>query len=427
MAADMRWRAAFGRRRVLALLALAIVMVAATVVAMGRWTARAPALATADVTRGEYVDLVELRGEIKPRKSVVVTAPMQAGELQILKLAPNGSPVKAGDVVLQFDRSTVQRTIKELESALRQATEELDQAKSQANITTGQDNTELLHSRYEVDRARLDVTEDGIVSKMDAEKAKLAVADAEQRLRESAVKEGANRGASVSAFATQESKIAKVRTDLQRAERALAALEVKAPADGVVSILPNYRASSPMGSAQEFRVGDRAWAGAQVLQLPDLTSVHLAARLDESDRGRLQQGQGATVRVDAIPDHEYRAQVTELSVLARVDFSSGWPPMKNFDLTLTFRDPDQRLRPGMSAVARIAVGRLPDVLLVPAQAVFLVDGRAVVYRLERRAFAPVAVDVIKRGKEQAAVTGPLRPGDRIALTKPDAAGLAGSS
>ena len=35
---------------------------------------------------------------------------MQSGELQILKLASNGSKVKAGDVVVQFDGTTLQRT-----------------------------------------------------------------------------------------------------------------------------------------------------------------------------------------------------------------------------------------------------------------------------------------------------------------------------
>ena len=298
--------------------------------------------------------------------------------------------------------------------------QELDQAKAQARITNGQDNTALLHSQYDVDRAKLEpgLQGDDIVSKMDSEKAKLALADAEQRLRESHVKESSNRQASTTGFASQDSKIAKVRADLERAEKSLAALEVKAPADGVVSILPNFRASSPMGSQQEFRAGDRAWAGAQVLELPDLTSV-LAARLEESDRGRLQQGQQATVRVDAIPDHEYQADVTALSVLARIDFTSGWPPMKNFDLKLTFRDPDARLRPGMSAMARIAVGRLADMLLVPSQTVFLVDGRAIVYRLDGRKFVATPVEVVKRSKEQAAIKGPIHKGDRIAMIKPD--------
>jgi multidrug efflux pump subunit AcrA (membrane-fusion protein) len=378
----------------------------------------APEVPTAAVTRGDFVDIVEIHGEVRPLKSIIVTAPMQAGDLQILELAANGSAVKPGDVVVAFDGASLQRTIQEKRSALRQAENELQQAQAQAALTGGQDDTALLHSRYDVDRAKLGLTDDElIVSKVDAEKARLAVADAEQRLAEAEVKSRSNRQSSETSFAAQKGKIAKVQADLDQAEAALAALRVKSPANGVVSIMPNYRASSPVGPAQEFRTGDRAWAGAQILELPDLSSVHLAARLDESDRGRLEMGQHATIRVDAIADREYHATVTDLSVLARVDFTS-WPPVKNFDLKLTFTDGDAHLRPGMSSTARIEVGRVPDMLLVPAGAVFSVDGRSVVYRIDGRAFAPVGVEVAHRNKDQAAIVGDIKAGDRVASVDP---------
>ena len=141
----------------------------------------------------------------------------------------------------------------------------------------------------------------------------------------------------------------------------------------------------------------------------------LTARLDESDRGVLQAGQTAIIHLDAIPDRDYHASVTDVSLLARVDYSN-WPPVKNFaDLRLTFTDMgNARLRPGMSAAARIAVGHLPDMLLVPTEAVFLVDGRARVYRLSAggRAVEPVIVDVVKRNKVQTAVKGRSKPGTK---------------
>jgi multidrug resistance efflux pump len=383
----------------------------------------APSLPTAEITRGEYIDIIEIRGDVRPRKSILVTAPMQAGELQILKLASNGSAVKPGDIVVQFDGATLQRTIQERESELRQAREELDQQKAQANITSQQDGTGLLHSRYNVDRAKLSAVpeEGGIISRVESEKAKLTLKDAEQKLVESEVKVGANEKVSATTFITQESKIAKVEADLERARRSLAALQVQAPSEGVVSILPNYRASSPMGSAQEFRTGDRAWAGAPILELPDLSSVHLNARLDESDRGHLQAGQDATIKIDAIPERDYHASVTDVSVLARIDFST-WPPVKQFDLRLTFKDADAKIRPGMSAMAKVVVGRLPDMYLVPPQAVFLVDGRTLVYRLDGRKFVATPVEVVKRSKEQAAIKGPIGVGMRVALTKPETEG-----
>jgi HlyD family secretion protein len=385
-----------------------------------RQASASPEVATATVTRGEFVDTLEIRGEVRPVRSVVVTAPTQAGDLQILKIAANGSMVKAGDTVVQFDGTTLQHTVQDKQSDLHQAEEGLKQAKAAASITTNQDQTNVEHTTYDVSRAKLGVVDEDFVAKVDTEKARLALADAEQKQREAEVKGTSNQQSSETGFTAQESKIAKVKMDLEQAQRALAALDVKAPTDGLVSIMENWQTSS-MGAQQEYRAGDHVWAGAQILELPDLSSVHLTARLEESDRGRLQLGQTATIRLDAVPDHDYQASVTTLSVLARVDFSS-WPPQKNFDMSLTFADTDSRLRPGMNGVARVAVGRMPDVLLVPAEAVFLVDGRAVVYRLEGRTLVAVPVEVAKRNKEQAAIVKGLKEGDRIALTKPPTAG-----
>ena len=134
-----------------------------------------------------------------------------------------------------------------------------------------------------------------------------------------------------------------------------------------------------MGGAQDFREGDRAWPGAAIVELPDLSAVRLTARLDEADRGRVEVGQPASVHLDAVPDRVYESKVASISLLARVDFSTNWPPARDFDIQLAMGDPDSRLRPGMSATVRIAVARLPDVLLVPAQAVSLVNGRPTVY------------------------------------------------
>ena len=57
-----------------------------------------PDLPTAEVTKGAFVDTLEIRGEIRPLKSIVLSSPMQSGELQILKLATSGTMVKPGDV-----------------------------------------------------------------------------------------------------------------------------------------------------------------------------------------------------------------------------------------------------------------------------------------------------------------------------------------
>jgi RND family efflux transporter MFP subunit len=394
------------------------VIAAAAFVTVGRTST--PDFPTIEVKKGEFVDTLEIRGDIRPLKSIVLSSPMQSGELQIVKLAKNGSQVKPGDVVVQFDGSILQRTIQEKKSELRQADAEIEQARAQAKIAEEQNATTLMKTRYDIERGKLDVGKGDTVSRIENEQAKLSLGDAQQRLRELQEKLKSDRTSAEADLAARQRKREKALLDLQRAERGLQNLEVKAPAAGVVNILPNFRASSMFGGEQEFREGDRAWPGAAILELPDLSSVHIEARLDESDRGRLKQGQEATVRIEAIPGRDFKARIHSISVLARVDFSSGWPPTRNFDLNLILLDADPKIRPGMTAVARIATDRVADVLLVPAEALFQKDGAPIVYRLDGSDFVETRVEVKRRGKEQSVIESGIAPGDRIARRRPSA-------
>ena len=407
------------RRRTAAVAALTVALVALiAVVSVGRGSA--PDLPTVEVVKGEFIDTLEIRGDIRPFKSIVVTSPMQAGELQILKLARNGSSVKPGDVLVQFDGTTLQRTIMEKQSEVRQADAEIEQAQAQGRITEEQNATALMKARYDIERAKLDVNKGDTVSRIENEQAKLTLGEAEQRLRELEQKIKSDRTSAEADLAARRRRREKALFDLQHAQRGLQNLELKAPAAGMVNLLPNFRSGNVFGGQQEFREGDRAWPGAAILELPDLSSVHLEARLEESDRGRLKKNQDATVRIEAIPGREFKARINSISVLARVDFQSGWPPARNFDLNLILIDADPKIRPGMTAVARIATDRVPDVTLIPAEAVFQKDGAPIVYRLDGSGFVETKVQIARRGSEQSIVTSGVAPGDRIARRRPPA-------
>lgn len=398
-------------------IAAIVIVLAALAVSFARTFGSAPDLPTAVVTRGEFTEGVEVRGDIRAGRSVVLSAPMQSGELQIVRLARNGAPVKAGEIVVEFDSTTLRRTVQEKLSELRQAEAEIEQARGQAALAEEQNRTAILKARYDVDRAKLDVSQRDVVARLDYERAKLALADAEQRLREAETKMRADQDAARADVASRQRRREKVQADLERAQRSLAALQLRATADGVATIMPNFRSGGPFGE-QDFREGDRAWSGANIVELPDTSSLHFAARLDEADRGRVKEGQPATITVDAVPDREFTAAVDDISVLARVDFASGWPPPRNFDLKLAMRERDARLRPGMSATARIAVGSLKNVLLVPAEAIFMVAGRPTAYRLVRAAFMPVPVTVLRRSRDQVALASGIAAGDRVSLREP---------
>lgn len=392
----------------------------AAVIGIGAlWRARAaPNLPTAEVKTGELVDFVELRGEVKAVKSVTLNAPSSTdGDLQIISILKNGAPVKRGDKVVQFDTVKLERTREQQQSDFKRAEAEIEGSQAQARLQEEQSRTELMQAKYDVERARLDVKKQEILSAIEGEKTKLRLASAEQRAREGEEKLRSGRTAAAAEIQSKKQKRAKALFEVQRAQRGIESMTLRAPVDGMVTILPNWRGRFFGANAPEFKEGDRVWPGAPIVELPDLTAVRVAARVDEAERGRLSLGQTVVVRVDAVPDREFTGQVTDISALAKIDFST-WPPPKNFDLAVRVAQTDPRLRPGMSATARVAIDRVPGALLIPASASFQKGGRTVSYVLRGARFEERTIEVARRNREQVAVARGLEAGEKVALRDP---------
>jgi RND family efflux transporter MFP subunit len=397
---------------------LAVAGVALASLAGAAYYARpaASALPTTVVATGEFVDSVQIRGEIKAGRSITLTAPSDAGDLRIVKLAVNGSTVKKGDVVVEFDGSTVERTLEEKQTELRGLEAEIEKVRVQARTQEEQDITAASKAGFDLERAKLDYSAREILSRVEAEQKRLAVLDAEQTVREKASKLDSVRTGARADLATAMQKRDKARFDVEKAQRQLNALVLRAPVDGVVSLSINFR-SGGFGNQQEFKEGDRAWPGASIAELPDVSSTYASAKIDEVERGRLSIGQAATVRVEALPDRSLTGRVDSISAIAKADFSS-WPPPRSFDLMVALDEKDPRLRPGMTATIRVAVDRLPNVILIPAEAVFPERGEDVVYVAGTRGVVRRVITVSRRNADQVVVQAGLRTGERIALERP---------
>ena len=101
------------------------------------WMARgsAPAVPTAVVERGTFVDAVQMRGEVKAGRSITIIAPSDAGDLRIMKLVRNGTAVKKGDVLIEFDGVTVAKTLDEKKSEVRGFEAQIEQSRSESRST----------------------------------------------------------------------------------------------------------------------------------------------------------------------------------------------------------------------------------------------------------------------------------------------------
>ncbi|HLV96581.1 MAG TPA: efflux RND transporter periplasmic adaptor subunit [Candidatus Acidoferrales bacterium] len=386
-----------------------------------RLTNSAPKIPTALVERGDFTDYLELRGDVKTLKSTIITAPYEAGELQILKITPSGTPVKRGDVVVAFDTTNPKQMLAQDQTDLKSADAEIDQSRAKARLKEEQDLTDLMKARYDVESAKLDASKREILSAIDGQEAELKLADAEQKLKEAEAKLSADKASDAADVESKRQKHDQALFDVRRTQRALSVLVLNAPTDGIVTVLNNWRASGFIGNGAPFKPGDRAWPGAAVAELPDLSTLQIAARVDEVERGRIQVGQPLTIRADAIPDREFMGHIAQISTTASTDFTAGWPFPRNFTVQIAFDHTDPRLRPGMQANLRIATDHVHGGIIIPSQALFHDAGETVAYVLEGRKFSERPVGVARRSGDQLLIAKGVEPGERVALEDPTAA------
>src|SRR5437899_9846431 len=138
-------------------------------------------LPVAPARKGEFLVIVRCRGELKARRSVQLTAPVNVPNLQIVWMATSGAPVTSGDTVIRFDPSSARQQLQEKEAGLRQAQATLDQALAQQRITIEQDKLDLAAARYELERARLEVSKAEIVSALQGEQSRIDLGLSEQK------------------------------------------------------------------------------------------------------------------------------------------------------------------------------------------------------------------------------------------------------
>ena len=162
------------------------------------------------------------------------------------------------------------------------------------------------------------------------------------------------------------------------------------------------------------------YSGRPVIDLYDLSAMEIRAKVSEQERANVKVGHTATLEADAVPGLTPVATVTSIADIGRPDNRSG--PARLFDVTLELKNPDPRLRPGTTVAVVVAGDTIKDVLLLPRQAVFQVEGKPTVYVRgdNRDTFSPRQIKVLHRSEDRVAIEG-LGEGIEVSLVDPIAA------
>jgi HlyD family secretion protein len=419
--------------RRLLLLAAGLAVVAAAGVYGYQWLGRSSALAaapaqvvpTGHVTRGALTLTVYLQGELRATKQTMMTAPPTGAALRILTLAETGTVVAKDDPVMEFDPADQQYELEKSESELLEAEQELIKRRAEIKAQEAGDKVALMGAEFDVRRRALDATVDAdLVSANDyrIRQAELqqAQGDFDRLKRDLASRELTNKAS----LAVLEEKKNRSSMAAARARLAMDNLVLRAPNDGVVNVRENTD-SMMFGyydgmTLQSLRAGDTVSSGRPVIDIYDMSTMEVRARVNEQERANVAIGQTARIETDSVPGLTPTAKVTAVAGMGRPDSRSG--PLRQFDVTLEMTNPDPRLRPGTTVRVLVDGGTVNNLLLVPRQALFETDGKPTVYvrAAGAEAFVPRQVKVLHRTESQVAVEG-IDEGTAVALVDPVAA------
>jgi multidrug resistance efflux pump len=298
--------------------------------------------------------------------------PRIGGSATVVELAPEGSVVKEGDVLVRFDSSQFDREVLRLERDFRIARADLE-GLTNAKLPLELRDLEMRMLQAQADHAAearflgdaRDLLKEGLL------------AEAEIRQQEQKVESLRSQAENLkeqlrltreflhpSTVERAETALAAAAQEFQVARSQVSNCTIYAPAAGVVI----YKPMSVAGEYRTARVGDTLYKNQPFMALPDMSNLVAHLDVPESELSRVRAGQPVVILPRAFSDLQFHGVVESVGSMAqtRMDRPS-W--QKFFHVIVALGEGGEQLRSGMSVLCRVLIHDEPSALVVLRAAV----------------------------------------------------------
>jgi HlyD family secretion protein len=363
------------------------------------------------VARADMPDTILITGELQAARSREIRVPrIRSGFASAVTYLPlEGTKVKQGDRILEFDASTL----------LTQKTEyerQLDEANLKIKKTEADLNSQRMDLLIALDQAEMSVKVAKLYAnipkdllpgntyqkyQLDMEKAVLARDKAKEQL--------ANLDNSWQAqMALVELAKAQAELNLKRNDADIAALQIDAPQDGIVIYGDNW------ANNRKIQIGDTLFPGMPAVTLPDLSSLQVVGFVYDTELRSLAPGMRCELYLDAVPGRSWRGTIQSLtSVASRKSFASQHKVFR------AIVQPDSVdtdvMKPGMTVRMEVPVSVVSDTVAIPREYLGLdVAGKYFVLKgTDRKTASVQSVTVGAYSDRLIQIVSGLEAGDRI--------------
>jgi HlyD family secretion protein len=387
------WHSRFLEARAFRATAIALVSIAVIlgIYAMSRGSTDAGYL-TVPVERGDIVTVVSATGTVAPVGQVNVGSQLSGQVSEVL--VDFNDLVSLGQPLARIDPQGFEAVVREAEAgleiaeasmlmqeaALGKAEADLDTARASQEVRTAETDS-MRAQREEAERqlTRLQsLAREAAISGSDVDRAQATADTAAALLRAAETQEivsnAATQGAEAAvkmALAGLQNAVAEVKrrsAALQRAEVDLERTTIRAPIDGVV-INRNIESGQTVAASLE--------APTLFTLASDLRHMEVYAQVDQADIGRIAPHQSVAFTVDAYPERVFMGKVKQIRKAPQVVQN-----VVTYTVIVSADNSELLLLPGMTAILRIVVMEIKDVLKIPNAALRFRPAEEIVARAE---------------------------------------------
>ena len=272
--------------------------------------------------RGNLTVTVTATGTLEPTNQVDVGTEV-SGTIETVDVDYNDQ-VKVGQVLARLDISKLQAQVLQSKAALESARAKVLEA--QATVNEMRDELARLRQVWELSDNKVPSQHE-----LDAAEAALDRAQADE--------------------ASAKAQVSEAQATLEFNETVLSKAVIRSPINGMVlarSVEPGQTVAASLQAPVLFTLAE------------DLTQMELHVDVDEADVGQVKKGQEAFFTVDAYPDRNFPARVTQVRFGSKT--VAG---VVTYETVLNVDNSDLSLRPGMTATADITVKKVENAILVP--------------------------------------------------------------
>jgi len=388
---------------------------------------------TATAVQREFVRTIRIHGTVAATESFTVAAPrlsggtrgfggfsggggreimMMAGgggQMTITKLAPSGTRVQPGDVIVEFDPQDQERAVTEQENQYRDLEEQIKKLLADQQADKAADDTGMERARNAVESARLELRKNEVISKIDAEKNQQTYEESQARLKQLQQTYDLSRTAAQAALRITEIQRDRSQKAMLHARENVEKMKIRSEMAGMVVLNTNFNFRT--GVVADVQEGDQVNGGSIIMRVVDPDKMEVRARVNQADAAYLREGQPVKVRLDAYPDLVFTGRLERFSPLATTSGLSS--KVRYFSALFTIQGNDPKLLPDLSAAVDVELESIPNSLVLPRDAVFTENNQTYVRLRKGLGWENRAVKTGSFSDYEIVVLSGLQPGDVV--------------